>query len=131
VGYGVGASEVIELMQRVRQPFNVNAVAQWAALAAIDDEEHVQRTLKVNRDGMEYLNGEIHKLGLQQVPSQANFVLIRVGNGNEIFQRLLAEGVIVRPMAVYALPEFIRVTIGTMDENRRFVLALKKILQVR
>lgn len=131
VGYGVGATDVIELMQRVRQPFNVNAVAQWAALAALDDAEHVQLTLKVNREGMDYLARELHKLDLEQVPSHANFILIRVGNGNEIFQRLLVEGVIVRPMAVYALAEYIRVTVGTMDENQRFIQALKKILQAR
>ncbi len=130
VGYGVGANELIELMQRVRQPFNVNAVAQWAALAAIDDEEHVRRTLEVNREGMEYLNREIDNLALERLPSHANFVLIRVGNGDATYQRLLVEGVIVRPMAVYALPQYIRVTVGTMDENRRFIEALERVLAV-
>lgn len=130
VGYGIGATELIQLMQRVRQPFNVNAAAQWAALAALGDTEHVQRTLEVNREGMDYLTREVAKLGLEQVPSHANFILIRVGNGNAIFQRLLVEGVIVRPLAVYALPEYIRVTVGTMNDNGRFIEALKKALAI-
>jgi histidinol-phosphate aminotransferase len=130
VGYGVGSSELIELMQRVRQPFNVNAAAQWAALAAIGDTEHVRRTLEVNREGMEYLTRELTALGVQYVPSHANFLLLRVGDGNAIFQRLLIEGIIVRPMAVYGLPQYIRVTIGTMTENERFIESLKKVLAV-
>jgi histidinol-phosphate aminotransferase len=128
IGYGIGAEDVIDLMQRVRQPFNVNAAAQWGALAALDDREHVERTLELNRQGIAYLSKELGKLGLEAVPSQANFILTRVGNGNEIFQRLLTRGVIVRPMAVYALPEYIRVTVGTMDENQRFIEALKNLL---
>jgi histidinol-phosphate aminotransferase len=128
IGYGIAAEEVIDLMQRVRQPFNVNAAAQWGALAAIGDREHVQRTLEVNRQGMAYLSKELCKLGLEPVPSQANFILTRVGNGNEVVQRLLTRGVIVRPMAVYALPEYIRVTVGTMDENQRFIEALRSVM---
>ena len=79
------------LLHRVRQPFNVNAVAQWAALAALEDQEHVRRSLDVNRQGMEYLTGEIANLGLEWVPSSANFILLRVGNGNDVFQQLLAQ----------------------------------------
>jgi histidinol-phosphate aminotransferase len=78
---------------------------------------------------MEYLTKEIADIGLEQVPSQANFVLIRVGNGNDVFQQLLAQGVIVRPMAVYELPEYVRVTVGTMDENRKFIDSLKKVIK--
>jgi len=129
IGYGVGSKEAISLMQRVRQPFNVNAAAQWAALAALEDNDHVRKTLEVNRQGMEYLRKEIAKLGLEQVPSQANFILMRVGNGQEAFQQLLAQGVIVRPMAVYEFPEYIRVTVGTMEENRRFIEAFGKIIK--
>ena len=108
---------------------NVNAVAQWAARAALEDQEHVRRSLDVNRQGMEYLTGEIANLGLEQVPSSANFILLRVGNGNDVFQQLLAQAVIVRPMAAYELPEYVRVTVGTMDENRKFIDALKKIIK--
>jgi histidinol-phosphate aminotransferase len=113
----------------VRQPFNVNAAAQWAALAALDDHEHVRQSLDVNREGMEYLTKQIAKLGLEPVPSQANFLLMRVGNGNDVFERLLTQGVIVRPMAVYEFPDYVRVTVGTMAENRKFIEALKKIVK--
>jgi histidinol-phosphate aminotransferase len=116
-------------MQRVRQPFNVNAVAQWAALAALDDREHVRNSLAVNRQGMEFLKSEFAKLGLPYVPSQANFILVRVGNGNEVFQQLLAQGVIVRPVGAYEFPDYVRVTVGTMDENRRFIEALGRIIK--
>ena len=129
IGYGIAAKEIIDLMHRVRQPFNVNAPAQWAALAAIDDSEHVRRSLETNRQGMEYLRKEIAALGLEQVPSWANFILLRVGNGNDVFQQLLAQGVIVRPVGVYDFPEHVRVTVGTMEENRRFIEALKKVIK--
>ncbi|HXG53386.1 MAG TPA: histidinol-phosphate transaminase [candidate division Zixibacteria bacterium] len=129
LGYGVGPREVVGLMHRVRQPFNVNAAAQWAGLAALEDREHVQRSLEVNRTGMEFLRAEIEALGLEQVPSQANFVLIRVGDGARVYRGLLAQGVIVRPMDVYGLPQYVRVTVGTMDENRRFIAALKNVIR--
>jgi histidinol-phosphate aminotransferase len=129
IGYGIGAKDVIALMQRVRQPFNVNAPAQWAALAALDDTEHVQRSLGINRQGVKYLEAEFTRLGLSYVPSQANFILVRVGNGPEVFQRLLQQGVIVRPMVGYKFPEHVRITVGTMAENRRLIGALERIMQ--
>jgi len=129
VGYGVAPKEVIDLMQRVRQPFNVNAVAQWAALAALDDKDHIGRSLQNNRQGMEFLTSEFDKLGLPYVPSQGNFILVRVGNGNEVYQRLLTQGVIVRPVGAYEFPEHVRVTVGTIDENRRFIEALRGIMK--
>jgi histidinol-phosphate aminotransferase len=129
IGYGVGSEEVVDLMQRVRQPFNVNAAAQWGALAALEDTGHVRRSLKVNRVGMEYLAKEIAALGLEQTRSQANFILVRVGNGEGVFKRLLSRGIIVRPMAGYDLPEYIRVTIGTTEENQKFIDAFKEIIK--
>jgi histidinol-phosphate aminotransferase len=129
IGYGVAPKELIAMMQRVRQPFNVNAPAQWAALAALDDSEHVKRSLAVNRQGLEYLRAEFDKLGLAYVPSQGNFILVRVGKGQEVFKQMLAQGVIVRPMGGYKFPEHIRVTIGTMDENRKFIAALQKVIK--
>jgi len=129
IGYGVGPKDVVGLMHRVRQPFNVNVAAQWAALAALEDGEHVERSLRVNREGMDYLRREIERLGLEQIPSQANFILVRVGDGREVCQRLLRRGVIVRPMGAYDLPEYIRVTIGTMKENSRFASELKDIIE--
>jgi histidinol-phosphate aminotransferase len=129
IGYGVACGKIVDLMQRVRQPFNVNAAAQWAALAALGDCDHVRRSLEVNREGMEYLTKEIAALGLEQVPSCANFILLRVGNGAQVFQQLLGRGVIVRPMAVYEFPEYVRVTVGTAEENRLFIEALKRIIR--
>jgi len=129
IGYGIGPKELIALMQRVRQPFNVNAPAQWAALAALDDAEHMRRSLEVNRQGIDYLQKEFGRLGLEFVPSCANFILVRVGKGQEVFQRLLGQGVIVRPMGGYQFPEHVRVTVGTMVENRKFIAALEKVIK--
>jgi len=128
IGYAVGDRSLVDLMHRVRQPFNVNAAAQWAALAALDDQAHVKETLRVNQEGMDYLTREISGLGLEQVSSHANFILLKVKNGQEVFQQLMSRGVIVRPMGGYDLSEHIRVTVGTMDENRRFISELKAIL---
>jgi histidinol-phosphate aminotransferase len=128
IGYAVGPAELISLMQRVRQPFNVNAPAQWAALAALEDAEHVERSLAVNREGMAYLTAELKRLGLAPVPSHANFILVKVGDGGGVFKKLLQRGVIVRPMAAYDLPEYIRVTIGTTKENGRFISELKGLI---
>jgi len=129
IGYGVGSKEIVAMMQRVRQPFNVNAPAQWAALAALDDAEHVKRSLQVNREGLDYLQGEFKKRGLEFVPSQGNFILVRVGKGQEVFQQLLGQGVIVRPMGGYRFPEHVRVTVGTMAENRKFIEALHRVIK--
>ena len=129
IGYGIGSPEVIAMMQRVRQPFNVSAPAQWGALAALNDTEHVRNSLEVNRQGLKYLQNEFEKLGLEYVPSQGNFMLVRVGKGQEVFKRLLAQGVIVRPMDGYRFPEHVRVTVGTMAENRKFIETLQKVIQ--
>jgi histidinol-phosphate aminotransferase len=128
IGYGIADKEIISLMHRVRQPFNVNAPAQWGALAALNDGEHVRRSLDNNQQGLGYLTAEFARLGIEYVPSHANFILLRVGKGEDVFNRLLAQGIIVRPTAGYQLPEHLRVTIGTMDENRKFIDALKKAL---
>jgi histidinol-phosphate aminotransferase len=127
VGFGVGHPELIEVMNRVRQPFNVSSLAQVAALAALDDDEHVQRTRQCNRDGMAYLRAQCARLGLEVVPSWANFLMVRVGNGARVYEALLREGVIVRPMSVYGFPEHVRVTVGTAAENERFVAAVERI----
>ena len=129
IGYGVGSKELVDMMQRVRQPFNVNAAAQWAALAALDDIDHVKRSLEVNRQGIEYLQTEFIRLGLQFVSSDANFILVRVGKGQAVFKQLLRQGVIVRPMEGYRFPEHVRVTVGTMEENRKFVDALQRVIK--
>jgi histidinol-phosphate aminotransferase len=131
IGYAVGPKDIVSWMHRVRQPFNVNAAAQWGALAALDDTDHVKRSLETNRAGMAYLTREVGKLELEHVPSQANFILLRVGDGAAVFQKLLRRGVIVRPMGAYELPEYIRVTVGTAKENARFIDELKGIIAGR
>ncbi len=129
LGFGVAQPELIEMMNRVRQPFNVSSLAQVAALAALDDDEHVRRTRQCNRDGMAFLGQQCGRLGLEYVPSRANFLLIRVGNGARVYEGLLRRGVIVRPMGVYGFPEHVRVTVGTAEENARFIDALEHVLR--
>ena len=128
IGYGVAPAPVIEAIGRVRQPFNVNGLALVGALAALDDDEHVRRTLEVNRFGMAYLIDAFARLGLAHVPSAANFILVRVGQGVRVYEALLRHGVIVRPMDVYGFPEHVRVTVGLPAENERFVGALSTVL---
>ena len=128
IGYGIGPAELVMALERIRQPFNVNALAQVAALAALDDDEHVERSRRANREGMVFLEREFARLGLSHVPSQANFVLVRVGDGGAVYERLLRHGVIVRTVAGYGFSEHVRVTVGTEEENRRFVDALEKSL---
>jgi len=125
IGYGVAQKECIALLQRVRQPFNTNAVAQAGALAALDDAAHVRKTKTLTRRGLTYLYREFDRLKLEYVPSCANFVLVKVGDGDEIFRGLQRRGVIVRPMRGYKMPAWVRVTVGTMEENRRFIGALR------
>ncbi len=126
-GVRVGYGEVIDALNRIRQPFNVNALAQVAALAALDDEEHIRRTQENNRQGLAYLRRELDRLGLEYAPSWANFLLVKVGAGT--FQRLLPEGVIIRPMEGYGFPGYARVSVGTPPENARFIAAMEKLLK--
>jgi histidinol-phosphate aminotransferase len=131
IGYGVAQKECIALLQRVRQPFNTNAVAQAGALAALDDAAHIRKTKALTKRGLAYLYKEFDRLKLEYVPSCANFVLVKVGDGDEVFRGLQRRGVIVRPMRGYKMPAWVRVTVGTMEENRRFIGALKDELRVR
>jgi histidinol-phosphate aminotransferase len=131
IGYAVAPAPVIEAMQRIRQPFNVNGLALVGALAALDDVDHVQRTLAVNREGMRVLTEAFRRLELPFVPSAANFILVRVGQGLAVYEGLLRQGVIVRPMDGYGLPEYLRVTIGLPEENARFIEALETVLRAR
>ncbi len=128
IGYGIAQKECIALLQKVRQPFNVNAVAQAGALAALGDTAHIRKTKAMTRGGMQYLEKEFKKLKLEFVPSCANFVLVNVGNGATIFDALQRRGVIVRQMGAYKMPAWIRVTVGLPAENRAFVAALKQEL---
>ncbi len=128
VGYGVGPLEVIAVLNKIRQPFNVNSLAQVAALAALDDGEHVARTRANNREGLAYLRAACERLGRPYVPSWANFLLIDVGDAARVYDALLRRGVIVRPMDVYGLPRHLRVTVGTPAENERLVASLAAVL---
>lgn len=128
VGYGVGAPEVVAMMNRVRQPFNVNSVAQAAAVTALTDDGFVARTHALNLAGMQQLVTGFERLGLSYIPSFGNFVSFRIGNATGIYRRLLQHGIIVRPIANYGLPEYLRVSIGLYEENARFLQVLENIL---
>jgi len=128
-GYGVGPGKMINYLNRVRQPFNMNSLAQAAALAAIDDEAHVEKSRAVNRAGLKYLYGELEKMGLDFVPTEANFLLIKVGQGSVVYNALLKKGVIVRPMDSYGLGDYVRLTVGLSEENVRFIGSLKEVLR--
>jgi histidinol-phosphate aminotransferase len=129
IGYGVASEECIKLLQRVRQPFNTAAMAQVAAIAALDDDEFVERTRAMTRDGVAYFEATFRKMKLEFVPTSANFIMVKVGPGRKIFDAMQRQGVIVRPMDPYGLPEYIRITIGTRTENKRCVSVLKKVLK--
>jgi histidinol-phosphate aminotransferase len=128
VGYGIARADVVGLVNRVRQPFNVNSIGQAAATSAIHDDRHIRKSVELNEDGKVFLYRRLARMGLEAVPSAGNFLLIRVGNGREIFKKLLPKGVIVRPLDPYRLPEFIRATVSTMGENRKFLRALEQVL---
>ena len=128
VGYGIAAAEFVSALEKIRQPFNLNLLAQAAALAALDDEEHVRKTRSNNFGGLEFFASALRALKLEYVPSHANFILVRVGQGQKVFDAMQKLGVITRPMAGYQLPEWIRISIGTRAENERCLAALKKSL---
>lgn len=126
VGYALAAPEVADLMNRVRQPFNVNNLALAGALAALEDHGFVAESYELNRRGMEQLVAGLKKLGFEHIPSHGNFITFNAGDGAGVNQKLLQQGVIVRPIAGYGLPAWLRVTIGTEAENARFLTALEK-----
>jgi len=128
-GYSLSHPDVADLLNRVRQPFNVNQLALEAAVAALDDADHLERGIQLNADGMHLLQASFDEMGLTYIPSVGNFICVNVGNNaSKVYDALLHEGVIVRPVANYEMPEYLRVTIGLPEENQRFVAALKKVL---
>ncbi len=128
VGFALAHPDVADLMNRIRQPFNVNTVAQAGAIACLEDAEYVARSRRVNAEGMAQLETGFVGLGLSFIPSRGNFLCVRVGNGAAVFQALLREGVIVRPVGGYAMPEWLRVSVGLPEENERFLGALRAVL---
>ncbi|MFM0696093.1 histidinol-phosphate aminotransferase [Paraburkholderia sp. GV068] len=132
VGFAIAQPELTDLLNRLRQPFNVNTLAQAAAIAALNDQAFLEKTAALNAQGYRRLTEAFEKLGLEYVPSDGNFVLVRVGNddaaGNRVNLELLKQGVIVRPVGNYGLPQWLRVTIGLPQENEAFIAALEKTL---
>jgi histidinol-phosphate aminotransferase len=128
VGFGLMQPDVADLFNRVRQPFNVNSLALAAATAALADTKFVAKSVKMNRAGMETLERAFKALGLEYIPSYANFITFRVSQAAAVYQKLLRQGVIVRPIAGYGMPDHLRVTIGTRKENARFLRALEAAL---
>jgi histidinol-phosphate aminotransferase len=132
IGYGFSEPWVIELLNRVRPPFNVNAVAQAAAIAALEDVEHVERSLRNTEVGMKFLAEALAALGLEVIPSEANFLTFCLNrDSKQVYDALLPEGIIVRPLASFGMPRCIRVTVGTQEQNERFARALSKVLATK
>ena len=130
IGYGLASAELIAVLQKTRQPFNANGIAQAGALAGLKDEEHQRRTRELAIEGREAMQKEFAALGLEYVPSFANFVLVKVGDGRAVFDALMRKGVIVRDMNAYGLPEWIRVSIGTSAQNARFLEELRVLPEI-
>jgi histidinol-phosphate aminotransferase len=128
VGYAMAHEQVMDMMNRVRQPFNVNSVAQAAAVAALRDVSFVKKTFELNRRGMVQITDGLVRLGLGYIPSYGNFVAFRIGNAMAMYRRLLELGVIVRPIANYDMPDWLRVSIGLESENAKFLSALEKCI---
>ena len=128
VGYALAHEQVTDMLNRVRQPFNVNSVAQAAAVAALRDASFVKKTFELNQRGMQQITQGLTKLGLEYIPSFGNFVAFRIGNATAMYRRLLELGVIVRPIANYDMPDWLRVSIGLESENAKFLHALKQAI---
>lgn len=129
IGYGIARRELIEVLQKTRQPFNVNGIAQTGALAALEDTEHQRDTKRVVDLGRAYFQEQFCEMKLGFVPAAANFVMVNVGDGAAVFKKLLAKKIIVRPIKNYGLPEWLRVTIGAMEQNEKYIAALKDVLE--
>ncbi len=128
LGYGIGHPELIAALEKIRQPFNINSIVQAGALAALDDLPHLTKTRANNSVGLKLFEDAFRQMNLEFVPSAANFILVRVGNGLEIFNALQKRGIITRPMGGYQLPEWIRISVGTPDQNLRCLTAMKEVL---
>jgi histidinol-phosphate aminotransferase len=128
LGYGIGHPDLVALLEKARQPFNINSIAQAGALAALDDAGHIHRTQENNAQGLKFFADAFQQMKLEFIPSGANFILVRVGDGQRVFEEMQKQGVIVRPMGGYQLSEWIRITVGTPQEKKRCLAALQKAL---
>jgi histidinol-phosphate aminotransferase len=131
VGFGFAHPDVADLMNRVRQPFNVNHLAMVAACAALEDADFIAKSREVNAAGLRQLEAGFRRLGLDFIPSHGNFITFRVGEAPRIYDALLRQGVIVRPIAAYAMPEHLRVTVGLAEQNERFLASLERALAAK
>lgn len=129
LGYGMAHPELIQILQKTRQPFNVNGLAQVGAIAALEDDAHVAETKRVTKEGRAYLQMQFAEMGLRYVPSAGNFLLAKVGDGAAMFREMLRRRIIVRALKGYHLPEWVRISIGTMEQNRKCVEALREIVR--
>ncbi|MEO5718101.1 MAG: histidinol-phosphate transaminase [Chthoniobacterales bacterium] len=128
LGYGIARPELIQVVQKTREPFNTSGIAQAAAIAALADTAHQSESKRLTDEGRHYLETEFTALGLPFVPSVANFVLVKVGDGKALFKNFLRQGVIVRALSGYSLPEWVRISVGTMDQNRQCIAALREVM---
>lgn len=128
VGYAITSAEIAGLINKARSPFNVNLIAQVGALAALDDTEHLRRSVEMVNAGRALFYSTLDSMGVEYVPCHTNFILVRVGNGAKVYADALAHGVITRPMGGYGLPEYIRITIGNAEENEKCLSVLREIL---
>lgn len=130
VGYGIAAAETIAMIGRTREPFNVNSMAQAAAVAALQDIAHVEQSRKINHEGKNYLYDQFQQMDLKYIPTHANFIMVDVQrDSKEVFQALMEKGIIVRTGDIFGMPTYLRVTIGTPEENARFIQGLKEVLK--
>lgn len=128
IGYGITTPGIANVLQKCRQPFNSNALAQAGALAGLEDNEHQEKTRAMNHQGLEFYHKAFEEMGLDYVPSHANFVLVNVGDGDAVFQAMLRQGVIIRAMRGYKLPDWVRISVGTPEQNQRCLATLKSVL---
>src|SRR5436190_11026473 len=128
IGYAIAPPAMTEVLHKTRQPFNVNSIAQVGAIAALDDEAHLRDTKRVIAEGRAYLQEQFCTMQIPFVPAAANFVMVNVDDGCAVFQKLLQRKIIVRPLKGYGLPEWVRISVGTMEENKRLVAALSDLL---
>ena len=131
IGYGVAAADLIDVLHKTRQPFNVNSIAQAGALAALEDYAHLRETKRIVAEGRAYLQQQFAEMRIPFVPAVANFVMVNVGDGKAVFERLLRQKIIVRPLKGYGLPEWVRITVGTMEQNKKLISALGDIMRAR
>jgi len=129
VGYGFAHPDLAAILNRVRQPFNVNALGQIGALAALDDEEFLRKTQNLVWEGLKFFYAELDKMGLEYVPTQANFFLVKVGPAKRVYEEMLKEGVIIRNMDSYGLHEYVRINVGLPEENSRCIKSLQKVME--